>query len=107
MVVNGHDENRASGVALSAVKKDRETGHLQVLKNLEVVLRDSNIGNEGTSYGFKWIAFNSAPTAGTHDLLPGSFPVSSATQLGGHMIGNRCSSNFETAYVLRHSLQNP
>ena len=39
-------------------------------------------------------------------LLPDSFPVLSATQLG-HKIGNRCSSNFETAYALRHSLQNP
>ena len=52
-MVSAHDEVQASSVVPSAVEKDRETRHLQLLKNPEIMLRDSHIGNEGTGYGFE------------------------------------------------------
>ena len=46
-----------NGAALSAVDEDRETRQLQFLKNLEMLLGDSDVGDEGVSDSFKWIGF--------------------------------------------------
>jgi len=57
MVVRVRGDQRDNSKLLSAVEKDRKTRQLQFLKNLEVVLRDANVGNEGTGYGFRRISF--------------------------------------------------